>query len=143
MIRFYWFKIQRLDCHQTTKDQFNYSMQEYTNINIQIIYNEKYLMSDWMIDWCPAANISCIFSKRTSSIIFKNYLLLFTKMKEGWKNRATTLYCHWKRMEPGPAFEGAGPIVSVKPSVLLCVLVHPGVDNSSMGPNWGKLVQLA
>lgn len=46
-------------------------------------------------------------------------------------------------MEPGPAFGGAGPIVSVKPSVLLCVLEHPGVDNSSMGPNWGKLVQLA
>jgi hypothetical protein len=33
---FYWFKIQRLDCHQTTNDTFNYSMQEYTNINIQL-----------------------------------------------------------------------------------------------------------
>ena len=133
-----------MDCHQTTNHPFNYSMQEYTNINIQIIYNEIYLMSDWLIDWYPVANISCIFSRRTSSIIFKTYLLLFTKMREGWKNRATTFYCHWTRMEPGPAFGGAGPIVLCKTcSVLLCVLEHSGVDNSSMGPNWGKLVQLA
>ena len=45
-------------------------------------------------------------------------------MREGWKNRATTFYCHWKRMEPGPAFGGAGPIVSVKPAVCCCVYLN-------------------
>jgi hypothetical protein len=32
-----------IDTQEKDDDTFNYSMQEYTNINIQIIYNEKYI----------------------------------------------------------------------------------------------------
>ena len=64
-----------MDCHQTTNNTFNYSMQEYTNINIQIIYNEKYLIKDEVL-------------LTVSSPIFPSILIAKNLLTGSLKNRS-------------------------------------------------------
>ena len=64
-----------MDCHQTTNDTFNYSMQEYTNINIQIIYSEKYLIKDEVL-------------LTVSSPIFPSILIAKNLLTGSLKNRS-------------------------------------------------------